>query len=709
MVVDARYCPKCGRSMSFIPARNGYFCNFCRLAVDSQGKVDAGPGNAVPSFDGDVPAEYRTYVPAEPPAEVTLFAPTCDLKPIVKRSSLAKGQVEALAEVEMRGANVSGDYTILSKIGRSAIVAFKKLFGTEQITPVALEMPGAPWRIRISSGAVTVELGLFKARAQRPFMPMQMPQPQVTAEFYIATMLLKGPGRELSRFVATLLGLLDHPPWASEHWNSCAQTLNVPTSKLMLDWKQYIDYAVARTAVAEVYAAKESLESARGSGLSAPGAAAALEKARNELSDGDWDAAKSTAREVGRQLELFMGERRKVTEFQDRVSIVVAEIRRIDAESREASIFDKQVGAVVSDSSLTTDQARQKCGQVMLKAATHLFQLHVVKSNSLLSGISGVNPQLSREIRESLERGLEQGRRLLESGNVQAGAETLRNATSQAEEKARQHFASNARASVNELKALFDSVKTGSLLPPEQKTKIDNGIGLAESNLSTGMAMEAGKLARDLIIEIRNRMDASVPEIRLQVVGPALNAGSWNKVVMKVTNSGTADARNVQVSFDGPVELMAVDRGYSLRAGEIHNDEMAVKTQSYGTVPVTLRVECERATDGKPYKYEAEVWLEFKQGLDLSGAKTIMIDRSVHIVDSVLSRSNVGGDGELDGVPAAAAGTSASGTNIQDSVMSRSNVGGPGVGERLAAATETKCPTCGKMISTEWKRCPYCS
>jgi hypothetical protein len=41
---------------------------------------------------------------------------------------------------------------------------------------------------------------------------------------------------------------------------------------------------------------------------------------------------------------------------------------------------------------------------------------------------------------------------------------------------------------------------------------------------------------------------------------------------------------------------------------------------------------------------------------------------------------------------------------IEDSVVNRA-----GGRKSQMGAVERKCPTCGRMISTEWKRCPYCN
>jgi hypothetical protein len=177
---------------------------------------------------------------------------------------------------------------------------------------------------------------------------------------------------------------------------------------------------------------------------------------------------------------------------------------------------------------------------------------------------------------------------------------------------------------------------------------------------------------------------------------------------MRLANTGTADARNLSVNIDGPIELRAMDNIELLKAGAQYNDDIGVRSEEAGTVPFTLTVDCTRAPDDREYHFEKELWLEFRKALDLSGAKTITIDRSVHIVDSVLNRSEVGGEESLEGVPQQGeeGENGAKGSlTVKDSVINRSGRNGGSA----PAPEQTKCPSCGRMISTDWKRCPYCS
>jgi hypothetical protein len=719
MYVQTRYCPNCGKPLAFLPSRNRYFCNYCRLPFDADGPAtgQGAPGGPAREPDTDrpssgaeeaIPEDLAAALPAEPQREATVYAPVSDLNPVVRRSSLLKGTVEAMAEDEARRAVQTGDYILLSKVGRCAIVAARKTFGEALIVPRALDVPGVPWRFQISSDAATVEVGLFKAQAARPSSRMPQPAGAAVADFYVASLALKGPAPAVSRFVSALLGLLEEPPWASRYWGSLAQALNQPASKLLLDWKQYIDYASARSAAVEVAAARKAVEQARGEGLPASQPVPALSEAVAALSRGDHDAARESSREVRRQLAEFLDQRQKLSGMREAVSSAIAQIRKLDPGSKTADGLERDMAALSAVGSRTVEADIQKTSELLCKTADQLFSIYVEKANSYLSTLQEEAPELSAELRVDVQGELERGRRLLEAGNVQGGTEILERARASIHERADGHFSEIAVQTLEQASSSFENLRSAQAEASASWGPFEEGLAEAQRLLDAGRSAEAGHMAQKLLTEIEDRLESSAPQITMTITGPPLTAGGWNRVVMKLANTGTADARDLSLTIKGPVELMALDEISQLKAGAVYNDDIGVRCASPGTVPVKIILECNRAPDDRPFKFETELWLEFKQALDLSGAKTITIDRSVHIVDSVLNRSAVGGEDELEGVPRQSAddqGTGKGSMTVEDSVINRS---GHRDGPEPSPA-ETKCPNCGRMISTEWKRCPYCS
>lgn len=717
--MQTRYCPNCGKPLAFLPSRNRYFCNYCRLPFDAEGPVSddgaprtplQGPAKAKdgPPPENAIPEDIAASLPAQPPREATLYAPVSDLKPVVRRSSLLKGTVEAMAEDEARRAVQTGDYIILSKMGRCALLAARKSFGEVHITPRVLDSPGLPWRFQISSDAASVEVGLFKAQAARP--PARMPQPIRPAadEFYAASLTLNGPPSGLSGFISVLLGLLEEPPWASRYWAAMAQSLNLPSSQLLLNWKQYLDYATARSAATEVAAARKAVEEAQKAGFPASETLPALRNAVAALSHGDYDEARARSLDARQQLDGFLRQKQKLSEMKESISAAVAQIKLLDPGSEQAPGLEREMTDQLSDASQPVDAAIQRASQVLGKAAFALFSMYVERGHSYLSKLQDEAPDLSRELRAKLQGELERGRRLLESGDVQGGTEVLERAGAAIREQADGHFSELAVQTLEQARISLETLRASQTSGADTGGALEEGLEEAQRLLDAGRSAESGRMAQKLLKEIEDRLEASSPQISISITGPPLTAGGWNRVVMKLANTGTADARDLSLTIKGPVELMALDEIGLIKAGAVYNDDIGVRCASPGTVPVKLVVECTRAPDEKQYRFETELWLEFRQGLDISGAKSITIDRSVHIVDSVLNRSMVGGEDELEGVPQQSPDGEPDGKGskaIQDSVINRS-----GRSEMAKPEdAEAKCPNCGRMISTEWKRCPYCS
>jgi hypothetical protein len=696
--------------MAFIPARNQYFCNYCRTTVDAaQGAPSRAAGPAAPAVADAIPPELAGSLPAAPPPEATLYVPTSDPRPIVRRSSLRKGTVEALADSEVRQAMQSGDFIILSKPGRCAIVAARKALGEAPIVPLALDSPGEPWRVRIVTADVGIEVGLFKPRPMPPsrMAPPNAPPPE---EFHVAYYVMKGPPPRLAAFVAALLELLNETPWASEHWPALSRALNVPASKLMLDWKQYADYAGARAAIADVAAAQEALRQGQREGIASPDARSAIERAKSELAQGEYDAALLDARKAGEELSKAHVDRQKSGEAQEKVKLAVNKIRRLDAESREAEQIDELATAAAPGASTAAADARERMETLLDRAGKQLYALYAARANQVLGGIQGEDESLVGEIRGSLESHLAGGRKRLEEGDIEGGDGALETAINSARERIDEFLKDAAASSIGELEELYGGSKENSAFDTDFRSRIERTRREIDARMQAGKNKEACQLARALIKGMEERLESSAPVIRVTIVGPRLVADTWNKVVMKIQNSGNADAASVQVSIDGPVELRALDELPLLRAGETYNDEIGVKCEENGSIPVKLLVDCERPHDSTPFHFEAELWLEFEKPLDLSGAKTITIDRSVHIVDSVLNRSQVAEDEGAGGVPAVPedAGKVDDGrVEITDSVINRA--GGPKASAGAAGSAEVRCPSCGRMISADWKRCPYCS
>ncbi len=100
------------------------------------------------------------------------------------------------------------------------------------------------------------------------------------------------------------------------------------------------------------------------------------------------------------------------------------------------------------------------------------------------------------------------------------------------------------------------------------------------------------------------------PEIFLEIAGEGLRPDVWSQISLVVSNVGKANARNIRMNFDGPLEVRRVKTIDSLRAGEKKVMEVGVKFNGVGKVPIDIEIIYGRTLDEKQYLFSEETWLE---------------------------------------------------------------------------------------------------
>ncbi len=100
------------------------------------------------------------------------------------------------------------------------------------------------------------------------------------------------------------------------------------------------------------------------------------------------------------------------------------------------------------------------------------------------------------------------------------------------------------------------------------------------------------------------------PEIFLEIAGEGLRPDVWSQISLVVSNVGKANARNIRMNFDGPLEVRRVKTIDGLRAGEKKVMEVGVKFSGVGKVPIDVEIIYGRTLDEKQYLFSEETWLE---------------------------------------------------------------------------------------------------
>ena len=114
----------------------------------------------------------------------------------------------------------------------------------------------------------------------------------------------------------------------------------------------------------------------------------------------------------------------------------------------------------------------------------------------------------------------------------------------------------------------------------------------------------------DKCYAILDLIDEISPEIFLEIAGEGLKPDVWSQISMIVSNVGKANARNIRMNFDGPLEVRRVKTIDQLRAGEKKVMDVGVKFNGIGKVPIDIEIIYGRTLDEKQYLFSEETWLE---------------------------------------------------------------------------------------------------
>lgn len=115
-------------------------------------------------------------------------------------------------------------------------------------------------------------------------------------------------------------------------------------------------------------------------------------------------------------------------------------------------------------------------------------------------------------------------------------------------------------------------------------------------------------LGKDLTRQIRRVPMEARPQLKVSFTRD-LNVGTWTKVNMKLINDGLAHARDIYVRFSG-VEVRGEVYLSELLAGKELEQEVALRAQEVGSLPVTVVLFYRRIYDNREYTEQHKHWYE---------------------------------------------------------------------------------------------------
>ncbi len=103
-------------------------------------------------------------------------------------------------------------------------------------------------------------------------------------------------------------------------------------------------------------------------------------------------------------------------------------------------------------------------------------------------------------------------------------------------------------------------------------------------------------------LQIQSFIQNKYPNLVVKMPTGGLQANAWNRLVVEVANKGSLGAKNVDLKFEGDVEVRGVQPIEELAVDETKAVEVGVKPTRDGEVPVNVRVFYERYFDENKYE-----------------------------------------------------------------------------------------------------------
>lgn len=118
------------------------------------------------------------------------------------------------------------------------------------------------------------------------------------------------------------------------------------------------------------------------------------------------------------------------------------------------------------------------------------------------------------------------------------------------------------------------------------------------------------KKAQDLIEQARTITNSSVssyiegkfPRFSLNVPNRGMEADYWNKCILEIDNTGDLAAKNIDIEFQGDVEVKGIGRIERLKSGEKRRMEIGLKPLKSGELDTDVQLTYQRAFDDTVYQ-----------------------------------------------------------------------------------------------------------
>ncbi|TLZ51805.1 MAG: hypothetical protein E6K18_03965 [Methanobacteriota archaeon] len=321
------------------------------------------------------------------------------------------------------------------------------------------------------------------------------------------------------------------------------------------------------------------------------------------------------------QAEVALGRYDRVAEYTDQIRAGIKDARKqvLEAKLDRARIAigkAELLGAVVDDAKALMPDAEKALAdgnyealdvlvkRIEEKAAKASESFLAAKAEEDYLGLQDLAKQVSAsglDVPQAREF-LDEARKLKDERQFESMAQMITEARRVLEASSLEHVVAEHRKKMRGLAAMLEAAK-----------RIGASVGEAERILlQAEAAIESKDLAlADILVkqaevstglQIQSFIQNKYPNLVVKMPTGGLQANAWNKYVVEIANKGAIGAKDIDLKFDGDVEVRGVEPIPELGVDETKAIELGVRPKHEGEVPVNVRVFYNRYFDENRYE-----------------------------------------------------------------------------------------------------------
>lgn len=355
-----------------------------------------------------------------------------------------------------------------------------------------------------------------------------------------------------------------------------------------------------RSLEAEVQVLRADLARAAALGGDVKGTEELLTKAQEEVSLGRYEKVAEFTEEIRKRLDVTRHQILETKLERARISVGKAQILGANVADADALLPDAE--KAVADGNLDALEVLTRRIEEKARAASESFL--AAKAEEDFLAIEALARQVEASGLDIAEASkfLQEARKLKEERQFESLEATLAAARRVLEDTSRDRVVEAHRKKMRGLGAMLEAAKRiGASVDEAERI-----LGQAETAIQSNDLALADILVKQAEVstglQIQSFIQNKYPNLVVKMPTAGLQANAWNKFVVEVSNKGTIGAQDIDLKFEGDVEVRGVQPIAELGADESKSIEVGVKPTHDGEVPVNVRVFYKRYFDENKYE-----------------------------------------------------------------------------------------------------------